>query len=306
MTTATAPVPAPGRATLYWRAMRARYVPTSVVPAAAGGLVAIGTPGAQWWLLPVALLSLALVHGATNVVNDVEDFANGVDGPDKMDNSRVFNTGLLSLREGRLLGLATFAAAAALGLVIVAAQGPWILAYGVPGLLAGYLYTAGPRPYKYVGVADPLLVLVLGPLLTQGAYTAVTGDPFDAAAFWVGLMPGLLVTAVVQGNNASDIDSDAAAGVRTLAVRTGPRGARALYAASLVLGYLALPALVATGLFGPAVLLPLLTLPMAAGPLRDAMRGDAAALATLAPRTARLHLAASALLVLGVVVDRVT
>ena len=251
-------------------------------------------------------LDVAVRFAGHDIVGDigcVEDFANGVDGPDKMDNSRVFNTGLLSLREGRLLGLATFAAAAALGLVIVAAQGPWVLVYGVPGLLAGYLYTAGPRPYKYLGIADPLLVLVLGPLLTQGAYTAVTGDPLDPAAFWIGLAPGFLVTAVVQGNNASDVASDAAAGVRTLAVRVGPRAARALYAASLLLGYLTLPALVATGLLGPAVLLPLLTVPMAVGPLRDAARGDAAALATLAPRTAQLQLAASVLLVAGVVAD---
>lgn len=305
MTTATAS--APPRIALYLRATRPLYLPTSVVPAAAGALTAIGVAGADWWLLPVALVALLLVHAGTNVVNDVEDFAHGVDTEEKMDNSRVFTTGLLSVREGRALGLGLFAGAVALGALICAVQGPWLLLYGVPGVLGGYLYTAGPRPYKHVGLGDPLIVLLMGPLMTQGAYTAVTGDPFDAAAFCVGLVPGLLIAAVLQGNNASDILADGAAGVRTLAVRVGFRSARNLYLASLALAYAALVGVWAAGLYGPAVLLPLLTLPIAIGLFRQARRGsrpEDGALVTIAPRTAQLHLLASALLVVGVVIDR--
>ena len=106
-----------------------------------------------------------------------------------MDNSRVFSTGLLSIAEGRRIYAAVFAAALVLGLVLCAVQTWALLPYGLAGILGGWLYTGGPRPYKYDGLGDPLIVWLMGPLLTQGAYTAITGDAFSAAAFWVGPLP---------------------------------------------------------------------------------------------------------------------
>lgn len=306
--TADAAAAAPSRAALYVRATRPLYLPTSVVPAAAGALAAIGAPDAMWWLMPVALLALLLVHAGTDVVNDVEDYAAGVDGPEKMDNSRVFTTGLLSVREGRALGAALFAAAAVLGVVIGIVQGPAVLAYGAIGTLGGYLYTARPVAYKRLGLGDPLIVLLMGPLMTQGAYSAVTGDWFHAPAFFCGLMPGLLIAAVLQGNNASDITGDARAGVRTLAVRVGFRWARGLYLASLAGAYLVVPALWVTGLFDWPILIALVTTPIAVARGRQALQATGEgheALVTLAPRTAQLHLLASASLVLAVVLDGV-
>lgn len=298
---------APARPALWWRATRPRYLPTSVVPGAAGGLVAIGDPAATWWILPLALVALLLVHAGTDVVNDVEDFARGVDGPEKMDNSRVFTTGLLSVREGRVLGAALFAGAAAIGVLIALVSGPAVLLYGTLGVLGGYLYTGGPLPYKHVGLGDPLIILLMGPLMTQGAHSAVTGDWFDPAAFCAGFFPGLLIAAVLQGNNASDIAADRAAGVRTLAVRMGFAPARALYLVSLSLAYLTIPLLWATGLFDWPILIALATLPLGIARARQAMSARAEgdeALLTLAPATAGVHLLASLTLVLAVVVER--
>jgi 1,4-dihydroxy-2-naphthoate octaprenyltransferase len=299
--------PTPSRPALYVRATRPLYLPTSVLPAAAGALVAIGVPGAAWWAMPLALVALLLVHAGTNVVNDVEDFAHGVDGPEKMDNSRVFTTGLLSVREGRALGLVCFAGAAVIGVGIALVQGPAVLAYGAVGALGGYLYTGGPRPYKHLGLGDPLIILLMGPLMTQGAYSAVTGEWFSAPAFWCGLFPGLLIAAVLQGNNASDISADRDAGIRTIAVRVGFRRARALYLASLGLADLTIPLLWVAGLFDAWILVALVTAPLAAARARQALaaRGEGdPALLTLAPGTAQLHLPASASLVAAVILAR--
>jgi 1,4-dihydroxy-2-naphthoate polyprenyltransferase len=307
VSTAESVAVAQSRPALYWRATRPLYLPTSVVPAAAGALVALGNPDATWWLMPVALLALLLVHAGTDVVNDVEDFARGTDPPGKRDNSRVFTGGLLTVREGRALGLTYFAAAALLGTAIAALQGPAVLVYGVLGVVGGYLYTGGPWPYKYAGLGDLPVVFLMGPLMTQGAYSAVTGEWFSAPAFFCGLVPGLIGAAVLQGNNLSDMPADAAAGARTLAVRLGFPRARALYLSSLAMASASVLALWAGGLFGAPILLVLATLPLALRRARQAMGADGGGdprLLHLAPLTAHLQTLVGAALVIGVILDR--
>ena len=300
--------PHPSRLALYWRATRPLYLPTSGVPALAGAAVAIGHPDANWWLAAVAVIAVVLVHCGVNVTNDVEDFARGVDTEAKMDNSRVFTTGLLGVREGRAVAWGYFSLGALLGLVVVAVQGPALLLVGVLGILGGWLYTGGPWPYKHVGLGDPLIILLMGPMITQGAYTAVTGDAFDWTAAAVGLVPGFLIAAVLQGNNLSDIVEDGAAGVRTLAVRVGFEGARTLYLVSLAVAFAVLPAIWLATHLGPAILIPLVMVPMAWQRARQALAGAGPGddgLRSLAPLTAQQMQLGTTLLVCAISLDRV-
>ena len=103
--------------------------------------------------------------------------------------------------------------------MICAVQGPALLVIGVVGLFGGLLYTAGPAPYKYAGLGEPVIVFLMGPLMTLGTYTAVTGDGWAANGFWVGIGPGLLIACVLASNNLDDLLEDEAVGVRTLAVQ---------------------------------------------------------------------------------------
>jgi 1,4-dihydroxy-2-naphthoate octaprenyltransferase len=305
--TITGRMPPAVRVGLWWQATRPQTVLTSLVPALAGGLVAIGSPHPRWWLLAVALLALGLLHAGTNASNDVEDFARGVDPPDKERNSGVFTGGRLAVAEGRRLYGALFAGALALGVLICAVQGPAILVIGVIGLLGGLLYTAGPAPYKYIGLGDPAIVLLMGPLMTQGAYTAVTGDPFDARAFWLGLGPGLLIECVLAANNLADLESDRAAGLRTLAVRIGLGRARRLFLATVAVALPVVLVLWLTGLFDAWILLPLAAAPRFVALARQARAATDPSdprMQTLLPRAAVLHLSFSVLLCAGVVLSR--
>lgn len=295
------------RLALAWQATRPRYIPTSLLPGIIGIVTAINARGARWWLAPIAILALGLAHAGVNCVNDVEDFARGVDAAEKENNSRVFTTGRMTVRQGRALGRGLFIASFALGVLIALFQGWALFAYGVAGLAVGYGYTAGPRPLKYEGLGEVVIIPVMGPLISQGAYTAVTGDGFNAAAFWVGLAPGLLIAAVLAANNLSDIPGDRAAGVRTLAVRLGFRGARAIYLTALGLAYVVPVAVWAAGLFEAWVLLPLLTLPLALRQMRGALavesEGDGRLL-PLVPATAQVHGLVCLLLIVGITISR--
>lgn len=306
---AVAPAPEPLRPGLIPQAVRAWSLPTSVLPATAGGLVAIGDRRASWWLLPVALLALLLLHAGVNVSNDVEDAARDADPPDKDRNSGLFNTGRLTIATGRRLYGACFLAAALLGFGICAIQGPALLVIGWVGILGGLLYTAGPAPYKYLGLGEAAIVLLMGPLITLGTFTAVSGRAFAAAGFWVGLGPGLLIAGVLAANNLTDLVIDTAAGARTVAVRIGFARARSLYLGLLVAALLAQAVLWASGLFGPWILLPLLAAPLLVGCARRALsarRAGDPALLPLTPLTARAHMGFSLLLIGGVLLDRLT
>jgi 1,4-dihydroxy-2-naphthoate octaprenyltransferase len=298
-----------GRLGLWYQSLRAPTLLTSVVPATAGGLAAIRSGRPEWGRLAVALVALLFVHAGTNISNDVEDTARGIDPADKVRrNSQVYNTGLLSIAQGRRLYGACFAIGLLLGIVICFVQGPALLVVGVAGLLGGLLYTAGPAPYKYAGLGEALIIFLMGPLMTQGVYTAVTGSAFAAVGFWVGVGPGLLIACVLLSNNLDDLDDDRAAGARTLAVRIGFPRARNLYVALMVATLVAQLLLWVSGLFDAWILLPLLV----AGPLLLRAREVARmrdsrdpALATLTPRTAEIHLMFAVLLCVSVALARV-
>jgi 1,4-dihydroxy-2-naphthoate octaprenyltransferase len=108
---------------------------------------------------------------------------------------------------------------------------------------------------------------------------------------------GLLACAILLVNNLRDVESDAAAGKRTLAVRVGAPRTRQLYEASVV-GGLAVAA--ATGAFVPGALLALVAAPLAAAPISIVARHrDPPALIAALVATVRLQLVLSALLALG-------
>ena len=108
-----------------------------------------------------------------------------------------------------------------------------ILVVGALALVAALLYSGGPRPYAGLGLGELMVFLFFGLMATCGsAYVMVETVP--AAAWWGGVVMGLLAVAVLVANNLRDIPTDEAGGKRTLAVRLGDRRTRMLYRACIV------------------------------------------------------------------------
>src|SRR5438309_10112714 len=110
-----------------------------------------------------------------------------------------------------------------MGVVLTAARGWPIVALGIIGLIGGYTYTAPPFQYKFGPVGIPLVFLLMGPLMVIGSFYAVSGL-FDLRAVAASIPVGLLVAAILHGNEWRDISEDARAGGATVWVRAG-RGA---------------------------------------------------------------------------------
>jgi len=140
----------------------------------------------------------------------------------------------------------------AVGLPVAMARGPAMVAVGAASLLAGWAYTGGPFPLAYHGLGDLFVISFFGLVATAGTSFAL-GGALDPPTLLVGLGVGLLCDNILVANNARDLDTDLAAGKRTLAVRLGPAFSRVQYGCQAMLAF-ALPFTAGPGPGGAALL----------------------------------------------------
>ena len=246
-----------------------------------------------------ALVGSVFIQVGTNLANDYSDAKRGADSVDRLGPVRVTASGLVAPRRVLVATWVAFAIAVAAGLYLVAVAGPVILAVGIASILAGVLYTGGPRPYGYEGLGEAFVFLFFGLVAVNGSYF-VQLERLEWLPFALSIPIGFLSTAILVVNNVRDIDTDRRAGKMTLAVRLGRARARALYAGLIAGAYAGLPiALLAAG--GPGWgLLALASLPLAFRPVRAVTtRTDGPALNEALAATGALLAAFSLLLTAG-------
>jgi 1,4-dihydroxy-2-naphthoate polyprenyltransferase len=276
----------------------------STVPVAAAGALAAMDGRFSWPLFLAALVAAVLLHVGTNVTNEIYDVRKGIDDITSPRASHALLKGRLSEREAFVLAGVAFAAAAAVGAGLVAARGWPVVVLGLLGLAGGFGYTAPPLQYKFRALGLPLVFLLMGPLMVVGAYYVVAGA-FSWQAVVVGLPVGLLVAAILHGNEWRDLSDDARAGISTLSIRAGRRVAHLLYVSLVVGAYLALAMAVAAGALPPSSLLAMLSLPLLVRAIRASelgAGGQQRAIAMIDLETAQLHAAFGFLLAAGLVI----
>lgn len=242
-------------------AARPRTLPAAIAP------VLVGT--ALAWhdgrLIPAAaLLCLAfalLVQIGTNFANDYFDFVKGADTAARVGPRRAVAAGLVSPATMKRVMIGTFVAAFAVGLGLLVWGGPWLLAIGVASILCGIAYTGGPFPLAYHGLGDVFVFLFFGLVAVGGTYFVQAGR-VTVDALLAGAAIGALAANILVVNNYRDVETDAAAGKRTLVVRLGRGAARAQFVASLAVAA-AVPVVFAVGRgFSLWCLLPLALAPL--------------------------------------------
>lgn len=247
----------------------------------------------------VALAAAVLINVGANFANDASDARRGADGPERLGPTRAVASGLISPR-AMWTGVAiVFALASAGGLYLTVIAGWPVLAIGVAALAAALAYTGGPCPYGYLGLGEAAVFVFFGLAATVGSRFVHDGTA-PAAAWLLAVPVGLMVTAILVANNVRDVDTDRAAGKRTLAVVLGRQGGRRLYAALVAGTFAALALEAALGAVPRLCLLGLLAappaVPVTAAVLRET--GGTALIRALRA-TARLHALLGGLLALG-------
>jgi 1,4-dihydroxy-2-naphthoate octaprenyltransferase len=280
----------------------------SSVPVCAGGALAAIDRRFSWPLFLGALFAALFLHIGTNVVNEIYDVRKGIDTITSPRASHALLKGRLNEREAFVLAAVAFAVAAGIGVALIAARGWWVAAFGAAGLIGGYGYTAPPLQYKYRALGLPLVFLLMGPLIVLGAYYVVAGG-FSWGAVAISVPVGLLVSAILHGNEWRDISEDARAGIATFSIRAGRRVAHVGYVALVVGAYLALAMAIATKALPPLAALALLSLPLLVRAIRSSelgASGQQRAIAMIDLQTAQLHAAFGFLLVLGLALAAAT
>ncbi len=161
-----------------------------------------------------------------------------------------------------LSGLAALGIACLIGLYLIYITDVYMLIIGLIGIIGSYSYTGEPFVYKTKGLGVPLSFILMGPLMTFGAYY-----PFSQTFTWypilLGLPVSLLVPAMMLGNEMRDFKRDERLSIGTLSVIIGPRLSLLLYDC-LVFGTFILTVLyVILGLFPFQSLFALILLPLA-------------------------------------------
>lgn len=214
-------------------AARLRTLPLACASILLGAGLAAGHDAFDVATLSLALLTAVLLQTLSNLANDYGDAVSGIDGSARIGPRRAVVSGLISPRAMlHAIGLTALAAVVSgLALLYVSFGVDWLrilffIVLGGVAIIAAITYTMGMggTPYGYRGGGDVSVFAFFGLLGVLGSYYL-----FTHGVEWELLLPaasfGLLATAVLNVNNVRDIESDAANGKITLAVRLGRRRA---------------------------------------------------------------------------------
>jgi 1,4-dihydroxy-2-naphthoate octaprenyltransferase len=221
-------------------AARVRTLPAAIAPVLVGTSLALGDGTFHPLAFAAALLGAVFIQVGTNLSNDYSDARRGADTEDRLGPVRVTAGGLVPPSQVLVATYVTFGLAVGCGAYLIVVAGWELLAVGAASILAGVLYTGGPRPYGYEGLGELFVFLFFGIVAVAGSYfVQVQRLPWQA--FVCAVPVGLLASAILVVNNVRDLETDRRAGKRTLAVRLGRQRARGLYVAMLALAFLTAP-----------------------------------------------------------------
>ena len=297
-------VSAPSGMRIWVMAARVRTLPAAVAPVLVGtslaGFVGVFHP----LRFVAALVGAVFIQVGTNLSNDYSDARRGADAEDRLGPVRVTAGGLVPPSRVLVATYASFGVAVLAGAYLIAVAGWQLLLVGAASILAGVLYTGGPRPYGYEGLGEVFVFLFFGIVAVAGSFF-VQVRHLEWEAFALAVPVGLIAAGILVVNNVRDIDSDRRARKRTLAVRLGRARTRVMFAVIVYLAYVLAPVTWVFGPLKPWVLLPWLTLPLAARVVRTVRtRVDGPSLNGALARTGMLQLVFCALLSAGLLLSR--
>lgn len=195
--------------------------------------------------LMLGLLTAFLLQILSNWANDLGDFENGADQVRLAGPSRAVQSGSITAHQMKR-GVFSIAWVTLICGILFLYQSLWLnnrysdfwifLSFGLIGIIAAYAYTAGPKPYGYIGLGDLSVFVFFGLMSVLGMHY-ILYNSIDQNAFLLSVFMGTMSVGVLHLNNMRDIDDDAKAGKITVALRLGWRKSKWYLFALFALGF---------------------------------------------------------------------
>ncbi len=223
------------------KAFRLRTLPLAISCVCMGAIVAAEYRAFKADVFILCLITTVLLQILSNLANDYGDFMHGADHALRIGPVRTVQSGLIPPQKMRnmIFAFAMLSFVAGFLLLWVSLGADLIrwfvfLSLGVLSIVAAITYTAGRKPYGYVGLGDVAVLFFFGITGVVGSAYLYTGF-FRPNMLWPALSCGLLAVGVLNINNLRDRESDALAGKKSIPVRYGHRFGT-LYHATLLTG----------------------------------------------------------------------
>ena len=237
-------------------ATRSAVIVMTFTSAAFAGVLAYKAGAFNGLLFALVTCGLCLAHATNNLINDLTDHWKGVDKDNYFRTQygpQTVEDGFLTVKQ--LMTYAGLTGLVALGigfyLVFVSTRGDVTLLLLAAGAFFVLFYTF---PLKYVGLGEPAVLVVWGPLMVGGSYFVITGTWSNEVAL-ASLAYALGPTAVLFGKHTDKLEFDRVKGIRTLPVILGEGLSRKVTVGLLLAQYPVIAYLVYVGFFHPVMLI---------------------------------------------------
>lgn len=209
-------------------AARLRTLPLALSSILMGCFLAAAHGKFSWTIAILSVTTTILLQVLSNFANDYGDAVNGKDTEARQGPKRAVQSGAITpeaMKKAVIL-FSLLSLVSGIGLLYEALKdATWhtfvaFLGLGILAIIAAITYTAGKRPYGYVGLGDLSVLIFFGWVGVLGVYYLHT-----QTLNWTLLLPatscGLFAVGVLNINNIRDIESDTLTGKRSVPVRIG-------------------------------------------------------------------------------------
>ncbi len=213
-------------------AFRLRTLPLALASISMAGFLAFWYGQFHSTVFLLCILTTILLQILSNLANDYGDFVNGADLAGRIGPQRAVQSGAISPSGMRnaviLFSVLSFLTGTYLlyssGILDSMTVFGFFLGLGILAIVASIKYTAGKNPYGYSGLGDIAVLIFFGWTGVCGSFYLQT-KMFQADLLLPASACGFFATGVLNINNIRDIESDTAAGKKTIPMRLGRKRA---------------------------------------------------------------------------------